>query len=77
MRVMGKDWCGECAWPERANYTFQHGKTVYSIDVLLSEKTDDLTRWNRSGLERAMPTQTKPVLQFDEADALFSKRGGK
>jgi len=33
MAVMGKDWCGECAWPEKASYKFKSGETTYTLDL--------------------------------------------
>ena len=33
MSVMGKDWCGECPWPETASYQFKSGKTTYKLDL--------------------------------------------
>jgi len=33
MAVMGKDWCGECAWPEKASYKFKSGEVTYKLDL--------------------------------------------
>jgi len=33
MSVMGKDWCGECPWPEKASHQFKSGKTTYKLDL--------------------------------------------
>ena len=33
MAVMGKDWCGECPWPEKASYKFKSGEVTYKLDL--------------------------------------------
>ena len=33
MAVMGKDWCGECPWPEKASYKFKEGEVTYTLDL--------------------------------------------
>ena len=49
MGVMGKDWCGECAWPEKANYTFKNGDILYTLDLKYRPmNTYGATRSNRS-----------------------------
>ena len=35
MSVMGKDWCGECPWPETASYIFKNGEITYKLDLSL------------------------------------------
>jgi len=37
MKVMGKNWCGDCAWPERSSYKFKHDKVTYKLDLMLSD----------------------------------------
>jgi len=66
MAVMGKDWCGECPWPETASYTFNNGKTTYKLELKFhaeaegkyigeTEKNQTSTRPEKQQLLQSIP----------------------
>lgn len=68
MSVMGKDWCGECPWPERARYEFKNGETVYVMDLAFQTQSKKESEMGRS-IPAGKGGQTNQ-LQMQKMDAV-------
>ena len=64
MSVMGKDWCGECPWPETASYTFKNGEITYKLDLKYhSEAGEDWRELGKEGLRSKFIGETANNLE--------------